>query len=257
MTGLPPFDLDVPIVFDYLDCAEWGSDSPDEKPYLDQADLVLAVSSLAEEQARRFHDRVVFLPNGADVERIREASGEGVRCRHNLGDAKVLSLIGLMDSPYFLEAVLNAQESIPDLKCILVGESDSIRRALSKMEAPHDTFVDVGSIPYTEVPSYLAASDVGVYPVPGTSYDDGRSPIKIFEYTAAGCPVVAPPIKEVKRLDFANLILASPTAEDFASAIVEAFHTSVTTEPAIEQYSWRRIASRLNRHLTRLCIEMN
>jgi glycosyltransferase involved in cell wall biosynthesis len=46
----------------------------------------------------------------------------------------------------------------------------------------------LGSVPYTEVPKLLAASDIGF--LPETS--EFSSPTKMFEYMAAGLPVLAP-----------------------------------------------------------------
>jgi glycosyltransferase involved in cell wall biosynthesis len=247
MTGFPPFDVEIPIVFDYLDCAEWTSPRPHVKPYIEEADLVFAVSALAEEQAQQFNDRVLYLPNGADVEEIRQASGKDVRKRYGLEDATIVSLIGLMDrpSPYLLEAVLRAKEEIPKLHCLLVGESKEYRAALGRQaQDGRDAFTYVGPVPYEDIASYFAASDVGVYPVPGISYDDGRSPIKVFEYTAAGCPVVSPAIREVERLDFSNIFYASPNPSDFARGIVEACREGTIDEPAIDEYDWSHLADR-------------
>jgi glycosyltransferase involved in cell wall biosynthesis len=250
MTGFPPFDVDVPVVFDYLDCAEWSSDTPHEKAYIQRSDLVLAVSALAEEQARQFNDNVEYLPNGADVQRIRRASGESVRQRYGLEDATVVSLIGLIDSPYLVEAVLKAYAKIPDLKCLLVGESDFLRSSLAEIPGADDLFVFTGPVPYEKVARYFAATDIGLYPVPGVSYDDGRSPIKVFEYTAAGCPIVTPAIREVKRLDFSNLVYASPTASAFAEGIVEASRQRISRDSSVERYDWSNLADRLDQHLT-------
>lgn len=246
MTGFPPFDVDIPVVFDYLDCAEWISDPPHAKPYVAQSDLVLAVSALAEEQANRYNDNIVYLPNGADVRRIQQASGRKVRKQYGLEDATVVSLIGLMDSSYLIDAVRKAKKEIPNLKCLLVGHSDTLRAEIEKLPEDHETFIYVGPVPYEEVAEYFAASDVGLYPVRGASHDNGRSPIKVFEYTAAGCPVVTPPIREVKRLDFSNLVYASPTVADFAEGIVKACRTGKVDEPAIDAYSWPHLADRLD-----------
>jgi glycosyltransferase involved in cell wall biosynthesis len=257
MTGYPPFDIGIPVVFDYLDCAEWTSDAPHEKAYIQQADLVLAVSALAEEQARRFNNNVEYLPNGADVQRIHRASGEPVRRRYGLEDATVVSLIGLIDSPYLIEAVLKARAKIPDLKCLLVGESDYLRSSVADIPGTDDIFVFSGPVPYEEVARYFAATDIGLYPVPGVSYDDGRSPIKVFEYTAAGCPVVTPTIREVKRLDFSNLIYTEPTATSFAEGIVEAARQYPSGDPSIKNYDWSRLATKLDHLLTQKCSTLN
>jgi len=246
MTGYPPFDIGVPVVFDYLDCAEWTSSTPHERPYIEQADLVLAVSALAEEQAKRFNDNVVYLPNGADVRRLRSTSGDAVRRTYGLEDATVVSLIGLIDSDYLIDAVMAAKEEIPDLKCLLVGRSSFLQSAIANRAGASETFVYTGPVPYEEVAEYFAASDIGLYPVPGISYDDGRSPIKIFEYTAAGCPVVAPPIREVQRLGFSNLIEASPSVEAFSEGIIKAFSMEDRFESEVLGYDWQQLATQMD-----------
>jgi len=246
MTGFPPFDVDVPVIFDYLDCAEWTSDTPHEKAYIEQSDLVLAVSALAEEQARRFNDNVEYLPNGADVQRIRRASGETVRRRYGLEDATVVSLIGLMDSPYLIEAVLKARSKIPNLKCLLVGESEYLRSTAADVPDADDIFVFTGPVPYEDIASYFAATDIGLYPVRGVSYDNGRSPIKVFEYTAAGCPVVTPAIREVERLDFSNLVYAAPTVSSFANGIVKAFHRDASKDSTVKKYDWSKLSDKFD-----------
>lgn len=252
MTGYPPFDVDVPIIFDYLDCSEWSSETPDEKPYITHADRVLCVSALAEEQAQQFNPHTVFLPNGADVERLRAASGKSVRERYGLRDATVASIIGLgaCGSHYFIEAILQAREHVPDLTCLLVGQSDEVKQDIEQLP-PHaqDAFIYVGPVPYEEVASFFAASDVGMYPVDGTSYDDGRSPIKIFEYTALGIPVVVPRLREVKRTGFENIVHARPAASYFADGIVEAANRGDVSDPSVEQYDWKQLAEQLDETL--------
>jgi glycosyltransferase involved in cell wall biosynthesis len=250
MTGFPPFDVDVPVIFDYLDCAEWTSDTPHEKAYIEQSDLVLAVSDLAKEQARCFNDNVAYLPNGADVERIRQASGDVVRRKYGLEDATIVSLIGLMDSSYLVEAVLKARSEIPNLKCLLVGESEYLRSIAEDVPDADDVFIFTGPVPYEEVADYFAATDIGLYPVRGVSYDDGRSPIKVFEYTAADCPVVTPAIREVKRLNFSNLVYASPTGPDFAKGIVRALDCDASEDSSVEQYDWSKLSAKLESLLT-------
>jgi glycosyltransferase involved in cell wall biosynthesis len=250
MTGFPPFNLNIPIVFDYLDCAEWTNASPHVKPYIKESEAVFCVSALAEEQARRFSDNAIYLPNGADVNALQHASGKRVREKYGIAsETPVVSLIGLMDSPYLVEAVQQAKKSIPNLKCLLVGRSDALAVQLDTIPNAEDTFTYVGPVPYEDVASFFAASDVGLYPVPGISYDDGRSPIKVFEYTAAGKPVVSPSIREVRRLDFNNVVYAEPNAEAFAEGIVRAFQMDLPRESKISRYDWHHLSEQFDQHL--------
>ena len=252
MTGYPPFDLDVPLIFDYLDCADWDA-KPDhpEKTYMQESDAILCVSSIAKERAELYDKPSLYLPNGADIEKMRNASGDQIRKKLGLEDAKVVSLIGLTCSPrlYFLDSVVEAKKRIPDLKCLLVGHSPAIEAALEKIPNWRDTFIFTGPVPYADIASYFAASDVGMYPVDEAVYYSAASPIKIFEYTAAGKPVVVPRITEAERLGFANLVFAGPNVMPYADGIVEAFSRPPVDVPEIEKFDWQYLSEQLDQFL--------
>ena len=73
-------------------------------------------------------------------------------------------------------------------------------------EAGLDTSIEfVGKIPHSEVPKYLAAADVGLAPFAPDQFSALElgwfwSPIKIFEYMAAGLPVITADIVELREL---------------------------------------------------------
>ncbi|MEZ4703001.1 MAG: glycosyltransferase [Rhodothermales bacterium] len=258
MTGYPPFDLDVPLVFDYLDCADWEA-KPDhpEKVYMQESDAILCVSSIAKERAEQFGKPSLYLPNGADIERMRSAKGDAVRKKYGLEDANVVSLIGLTCSPrhYFLESVLHAKKQMPNLKCLLVGHSPAIEASLAKIPNAEETFIFTGPVPYAEIASYFAASDVGMYPVDEAVYYSAASPIKIFEYTAAGKPVVVPRITEAERLGFSNLVFAAPEAEPYGEGILRAFNQPPVHVPQIDNFDWTYLADQLDQFLHELVNE--
>jgi glycosyltransferase involved in cell wall biosynthesis len=241
MTGLPPFDLDIPVVFDYLDCSNPRPKlGLPEEPYLKQADGVMCVSEMAYHRAQKFSEGSVrMIPNGVDVAHIRSGDGERIRRKHELENRNVVSLIGptRCNPPYYLDAI----DALPnDTVLLIVGANEGLRKEIAKRDSRQ--YIYAGSVPYDDVPDYYAATDVGLYPVDGLVYDDGRSPLKVFEYVAAGKPVVAAPIREVKNLDFANVILAEPTAASFQKGIQRALHQGDTCSKEIESYKWSRIA---------------
>ena len=57
---------------------------------------------------------------------------------------------------------------------------------------PESRFLDVGRAPPQDVPLYLRAFDVCAMPHPATTqFARYTSPLKLFEYMAAGCAIVA------------------------------------------------------------------
>jgi glycosyltransferase involved in cell wall biosynthesis len=244
MTGHPPFVLDPPMIFDYLDCSNErpGRDLP-EKPYLERTDGVMCVSELALERAEAHGaGPVAHIPNGVDAKHIRQGNGRRVRQKHGLEGKRIVALIGptRCEPPYYLDAV----QSMPDdVVLMVVGNDESLRRKMDRRDS--ESLVYVGRVPYEQVPDYYAATDVGLYPVDGLLYDDGRSPLKVFEYTAAGKPVVSAPIREVKNLDFENIVFADPDAASFEEGIEEALRMGDVECTSVERYDWKQIADRV------------
>ena len=142
-----------------------------------------------------------------------------------------------------------ARARVPSLKCLLVGQSAQIEAALRRMPDASEVFVYTGPVPYSDIASYFAASDVGLYPVDETVYYDGASPIKMIEYTAAGKPVVVPHIREAQRLGFSNFVFARPEVDTYAEGILKALAMEPPVEPRVEAYDWSRLADTLDAFL--------
>ena len=87
---------------------------------------------------------------------------------------------------------------------VLVGDGPELASARAEA-AGLDSIIFTGALPHALMPSALAAADVGVAPFdpsrhPALSLGFYWSPLKMFEYMAAGLPVVAPAIDRIPRL---------------------------------------------------------
>jgi len=91
-----------------------------------------------------------------------------------------------------------------------------------------------------------------MYPVDETTYYHAASPIKIFEYTAAGKPVVVPHIREAERIGFDNLVFTDPTPEAYAEGLLEALDSPPASVPEIRRYDWQSLSDRLDRFLSQV-----
>jgi len=217
--GIPGSNLGIPIVFDYVDWCERAADQ--EEVSLKSAQAVLCVSSALQQRAQKWNSRCHRLPNGVDIDRIQSGSGSDVRSRYHLEDSVVISLIGLTfsENMYFVESIRLAQKSVPNLKCLLVGKSDRLRK---EIPACDDTFIHVGPVEYAQIKNYFAATDIGLYPGDNSEFFQSASPIKIFEYTAAEKKVVSSNLREFNPQDWPNIHFTEPNARSFAESIVKA-----------------------------------
>lgn len=239
--GLPPFDVRVPRIFDYLDLCTYPEI---EDAYLRNSDAVFCTSSVLSDRVRERGGRPMYLPNGVDATRIASGQPDALRRRLGLVGKKVVSLIGLTCSPtlFFIDAIAEAARLEPDIVFLAVGAAgwlphEGLGRFEARCRERGVRLVATGPVPHERIPDYFAATDVGLYPGDATAYFDAACPIKVLEYSAAGKPVVATGLAELRRLAFPNVYLSPPEPRAFAERIVRALRTR-THLPDLAPFDW-------------------
>lgn len=133
-----------------------------------------------------------------------------------------------------IEIILKAAKKLPDILFLIVGGTKQDQRILIDLsinqEINNIKFID--KLPQVDIPKILWASDVllGIWSskVPTINY---CSPLKIFEYMAAGRIIIAqafPTVKEV--LNNQNAILVAP---DDVNSLIEGIKKATRSESSI------------------------
>lgn len=176
-----------------------------ERLLLCNADRVVTVSRNAADgllAAGASPGRVRVIPNGVDVERFAGAEPTVLDAPK---DAQIIGFVGLFypwhGVRYLAEAFVDVHRERPNTRLLLVGDGEdrplvrSILRAGGVLEAA----IMPGMVSRSEVPRLLAAADVLVSPhAPNEGFVG--SPIKIFEYMAAGRAIVASSVGQMSEL---------------------------------------------------------
>ncbi len=179
---------------------------------LGAADRIICVSEQARAHLTRAwgvaSEKIVVLPNGVDVGRFCP-DGEGrdrMRARLGVGSSPLVvfagSFFGWHDVPTLLDAFVTVLASHPDARLLLVGDGRERPRmveraaALGIAQAVHFT----GLVPHGDVPSLLSAADIAVAPYPRLEQDLWFSPLKAFEYMAAGLAIVASDVGQLSQV---------------------------------------------------------
>jgi glycosyltransferase involved in cell wall biosynthesis len=115
-----------------------------------------------------------------------------------------------------LERIAHAR---PDWTLLLVGpeRADTAERLRALAVLPNVDWT--GPLSYDEVPRAIAAFDVGLIPYLANAYTRSCFPLKLYEYLAAGKPVVATGLPELAGLEPHAVLAPDP---DAAIAAVEA-----------------------------------
>ena len=157
--------------------------------------------------------------------------------------------------------LLEAIARVPEVRGLIVGgheqEPDLARlRALAKGLRIEDRVTFTGHLPPSAVAGQLARADIVALPNPASAISThSTSPLKLFEYMAAGKAIVAsrlPSLGEVLT-DEVNALLVTPgDADALAGGIRRLVNDPAlraglgsAARDAVAEYSWDRRAERL------------
>jgi glycosyltransferase involved in cell wall biosynthesis len=168
------------------------------------ASMLVAVSDEVADYLKQYpeaYGRVEVVPNGVDPNVFRPRANHGVSSRAGFTVGFVGSLKpwhGLLD---LVAAFAALRQNANDARLLIVGEGPE-RPRLEQTLLTHELRDSVrltGAVSHDEVPSLLAAIDAAVAPYPRLA-NFYFSPLKLFEYMAAGLPVVASRTGQVAKL---------------------------------------------------------
>ena len=167
-----------------------------------------------------------------------------------------------------INIILELAQIFPEIHFLLVGgnpeQVESLQQKTASQNILNITFI--GFVSNTQLPLYLAASDILLMPYQNTIRTFGNvgnitrwiSPMKMFEYMAANRPMISsdlPVLREVLNENNAILITAD-NVQDWAEAIRklydEADYASALANKAREDvlyYTWNKRVQRILQHL--------
>jgi glycosyltransferase involved in cell wall biosynthesis len=159
-----------------------------------RADVVLATSSELEARLRRGNARPVLVPNAADYDHFsRPVSADQVPAEIRALPRPIAGYVGEVGAWFDTGLVRRLALRHPDWSIVLVGPASS--EARDALPDPNIHFL--GRRPYSELPLYLAGFDCCLIPFRATPLTAAVSPVKLYEYLAAGRPVVSTPLPSV------------------------------------------------------------
>lgn len=162
---------------------------------IEKSDIVLVASAHLRDRLARRRPDAVWLPNGAEAERFSTPAPEPPE----YAGAPRPRIVYAGAHEYWFDAglVLQCARSLPQATFFLVGPG-SDRFAASLGRQPNIQML--GPRPYADLPGYLQHADVGIVPFVRDEMVDSVHPIKVYEYLAAGLPVVAVRWAELERM---------------------------------------------------------
>jgi glycosyltransferase involved in cell wall biosynthesis len=212
-----------------------------EVELVDRADVVFATAHRLLERALSLGAKNAhYLPNGVDFEHFQQPEGESPRDLADLPRPRAI-YVGTVGDWFDDGWVSYAAHALPGWTFVLIGPA---HRDLSALEAQRNVRV-LGPRAYADLPAYLKAADVAMIPFKKNALTEATNPVKLFEYLAAGLPVVSTRLDEIEQL--ASPAVLAGDAEEFATCLEDTLHHPPPKEACLEFARHHRWEERYHR----------
>jgi glycosyltransferase involved in cell wall biosynthesis len=211
--------------------------------------------------------KLFVIPNGADVDKIKPLDMCDARKRLRLPLKAVVYTFcnpfsyggrgkDFMGKNVILLAHKTVVAEYPDTFLLLLGGKGEDWMADAKFLGIDKRVISVGFQPADKYTLFLSASNFFVFPVENTISDRARSPLRLPEYMAAGRPIIATGLPEIKyELNGCGLFIRSGKTSDLVEGILNAIRKpdlckkmgELSRERAVKHYSWSSLAQQLER----------
>jgi len=205
-----------------------------ERELCERADLCLATAEKLLEDRKEWNPNFHLVSNG--VEYCRFAVDTAVEEARPAVAADqpaqpVIGFVGGISDWINIELIADTAKLLPYYRFTLIGPIDTDTTVLT--DQPNIELL--GAKPYEELPNYLKTFSVCLIPFRINQLTASVNPIKMYEYLAAGKPVVATPMPEVVRFadNNAGAISIAATAVETAATIRELLQPEHNSAEAI------------------------
>ncbi len=217
-------------------------------------------------------EKVSVVHHGVDIDQF-EYAPDVAACRNDLGlpsDRRILGYVGRFEvlgqdkgvADILQAMALVCKTDMPKLLLLCVGgPMNNVERYLQFADSegiPRDCLRFVDRVPNDDVPRWLRSCDAVVLPLKaGYMRHIGAMPLKLFEYMAAGAPIVAsdlPVIREVLTHEKNAWLVQAGSDRALADGIKAmltneglARHLARQARDDVQQNAWRERASKIMR----------
>lgn len=224
-----------------------------ESKNMKNADKVISINEGLREYTIRMgaeEERTEVIRAGVELERFDLADREIVRREWDIGDKDVvLFFMGWLYSFSGLKEVAMelAKSENHNIKLLTLGKGDlwETLQDIKREYGLDSRIITVGWKPYEEVPKYVVASDICLLPAHKNDIMKNIVPIKMYEYMAAGNPVIATSLPGImKEFGNDNGVLYVDQPGDVVEKAIELIDNGSIEEEGmkarefVEKYSW-------------------
>ncbi len=199
---------------------------------LKNADFVITSANVLYDKYVKVRPDLLLVHNGVTIADFKRTETPPRPSDLPQDDRKIVGYYGALAQWVDFTLIEYAAKSCPDLHFVLIG-LNADERALERLTAlPNVSYL--GLKHYSVLGDYLHYFDVATIPFKINPVTNAASPIKLFEYCAAGVPVVTTAFTEVLQYHERGVAVGK-NHEDFVEKIRAAARLSATEKDALRQ----------------------
>jgi len=206
------------------------------------ADAVIVCSQQLYDLKKSFCTYLYTIPNGVDADHYKKVlDGPSFPLPiANLWQHPILGYTGTIHPDRVdVDLLSSLSENFPGATLVLVGPNHLSPGDMAKLDRPNVVFT--GPVPYDDIPRFMQHFDVSIAPHRVTPFTESLNPIKLWEYLAAGKPIVSTPIAGFR--DYPAWVRLASDAPTFLAAIKDALTedraTQIQRRLEVQSHSWK------------------
>jgi glycosyltransferase involved in cell wall biosynthesis len=190
-----------------------------EQEMMARVDAVVVVSQRLYEAKRPFNAHTYLVPNGVNYQAYAAALADP----YLPDDLRMippprLGYIGLIGDKLDFTLLRELAQGNPEWSLVLLGEMRIFRqaetwRALQALPNVHQ----LGPVDVSQVPHYVKGFQVGLMPYLRNRHAEHISPLKLYDYLAAGLPVASVDIPAAR--EFSQYVHLADNFQEFSQAV--------------------------------------
>jgi glycosyltransferase involved in cell wall biosynthesis len=173
-----------------------------------EADVVFCTGRTLVERRRAWNANTHFVANAGDYDLFSRAALAETPVAADIAalPGKVVGVLAVLDARLDVDLIVHMARQRPDRSFALVGmvKGDVDVRPLQALPNVHL----LGMRPMDELPGYVKGMDVCLIPYVVSDYTRHMFPLKLYEYLAAGKPIVSSDLEEMRPYEGLALEIA-------------------------------------------------
>lgn len=139
---------------------------------------------------------ISWIPNGVDISLFREKINESDHKQRS----KRIGYIGKIQERVDLDLIESIARKFKDNEIFIYGPIYSQKKKIKKLSSKYNNLEFKGDVHYKELPKVLNSFDIGIIPHIESEFTKSMNPLKLYEYLAAGKPVVTTNIAGINNV---------------------------------------------------------